>query len=308
MVERLRRDHGLAPRAREHLHLPADPAPDIERRDAGRAAGARRHRRHRRHLRARSGGSGPSRTSPRSSATSPRGRAGSSGRGPRWPRLHERRAQAAAWRAADGLAVPRLAPLSRDALRVWGVDAAGEAAIRATCASFVRVSPVNLVLSGLLRRPPDAASARRARPAPRPPGRRRRRSDRCPRSPIPPPCPRRSGRCWRRSAPPWPASPSSPASTGCSAPGRASSPTWRPCCGPHAATTRRPARPASGSWPRWTRRSPRSSPRCRRCPPPAASRPPPSSRRCWPRSTPIGRRVPEMVVFGRMLGDALPQP
>jgi len=61
-------------------------------------------------------------------------------------------AQAAAWRAADGLAVPRLAPLSRDALTVWGVDAAGEAAIRATCASFVRVSPVNLVLSGLLRR------------------------------------------------------------------------------------------------------------------------------------------------------------
>ena len=61
-------------------------------------------------------------------------------------------AQGAAWRAADGLAVPRLAPLSRDALRVWGVDAAGLAAIRATCASFVRVSPVNLVLSGLLRR------------------------------------------------------------------------------------------------------------------------------------------------------------
>lgn len=61
-------------------------------------------------------------------------------------------AQVAAWRAADGLAVPRLAPLSRDALRVWGVDAAGESAIRATCASFVRVSPVNLVLSGLLRR------------------------------------------------------------------------------------------------------------------------------------------------------------
>jgi hypothetical protein len=61
-------------------------------------------------------------------------------------------AQAAAWRAADGLAVPRLAPLSREALAVWGVDAAGEAVIRATCASFVRVSPVNLVLAGLLRR------------------------------------------------------------------------------------------------------------------------------------------------------------
>jgi len=62
------------------------------------------------------------------------------------------KAQVAAWRAAEGLAVPRLAPISRHALGVWGVDAHGEAAIRAACASFVRVSPVNLVLSGLLRR------------------------------------------------------------------------------------------------------------------------------------------------------------
>ena len=61
-------------------------------------------------------------------------------------------AQTAAWRAAERLSVPRLAPLSRDALAVWGVDAAGEAAIGAACASFVRVSPVNLVLSSLLRR------------------------------------------------------------------------------------------------------------------------------------------------------------
>jgi hypothetical protein len=35
---------------------------------------------------------------------------------------------------------------------VWDVDADGEASIRAACASFVRVSPVNLMLSGLLRR------------------------------------------------------------------------------------------------------------------------------------------------------------
>jgi hypothetical protein len=61
-------------------------------------------------------------------------------------------AQTAAWRAAEGLVVPPLAPISRDALRVWGVGASGERAIRAICASFVRVSPVNLVLSGLLRR------------------------------------------------------------------------------------------------------------------------------------------------------------
>ena len=61
-------------------------------------------------------------------------------------------AQTTAWRAADGLAVPRLSPISRDALRVFGVDAASEAAIRAVCDSFYRASPTNLVLSGLLRR------------------------------------------------------------------------------------------------------------------------------------------------------------
>jgi hypothetical protein len=78
------------------------------------------------------------------------------------------RAQVAARRAAEGLVVPHLAPISRDALRIWGVDPAGEAAIRAACASFVRVSPINLVLSGLLRRiltgdrpagPPDGEPA-----------------------------------------------------------------------------------------------------------------------------------------------------
>lgn len=51
-----------------------------------------------------------------------------------------------------GLAVPHLAPISREALAVWGVDAAGEASIRAVCDSFVRASPTNLMLSGMLRR------------------------------------------------------------------------------------------------------------------------------------------------------------
>ncbi len=68
------------------------------------------------------------------------------------PAFSSGRAQTAGWRAAEGLTLPRPAPISRDALGAWGVDAAGEAAIRATCTSFVRVSPVNLVLSGLLRR------------------------------------------------------------------------------------------------------------------------------------------------------------
>lgn len=68
------------------------------------------------------------------------------------PAFTSGRAQTAARRAADGLVVPRLAPISREALSVWGLDAAAEDAVRAACASFVRVSPINLVLSGLLRR------------------------------------------------------------------------------------------------------------------------------------------------------------
>ena len=62
------------------------------------------------------------------------------------------RAQTSAWRAADGLEVPRIPPIAHAALRVFGVDQAGETAIRAVCESFIRASPTNLVLSGLLRR------------------------------------------------------------------------------------------------------------------------------------------------------------
>ena len=84
------------------------------------------------------------------------------------------RAQTAAWRAADGVDGIRLPPISRDALRVWGVDDAGEAAIRAVCDSFIRASPTNLVLSGVLRRllagdRPSAGSAPDPSWAPPPP-------------------------------------------------------------------------------------------------------------------------------------------
>lgn len=92
------------------------------------------------------------------------------------PAFTSGQAQAAARHAVEGLEVPRLAPVSRDALRVWGVDADGEAAIRATCASFVRVSPINLMLSGLLRgllrgeRPSGAAGDETALATPAPLG------------------------------------------------------------------------------------------------------------------------------------------
>jgi hypothetical protein len=68
------------------------------------------------------------------------------------PAFASGRGQTAAWQAVERVEVPHLPPIARDALRVWGVDAAGEAAVGAACASFVRVSPVNLVLAGLLRR------------------------------------------------------------------------------------------------------------------------------------------------------------
>jgi hypothetical protein len=82
------------------------------------------------------------------------------------PAFASGQAQTAAWRAAERLSVPRLPPVCGDALRVWGVDAAGEAAIRAACASFVRVSPVNLVLAGLLRRLLAGEQPAGAAPAP----------------------------------------------------------------------------------------------------------------------------------------------
>jgi hypothetical protein len=61
-------------------------------------------------------------------------------------------AQTTAWRLMGALDAPPLPSLSAAALRVLGVDADGARAIRAACGSFVRVSPTNLVFSGLLRR------------------------------------------------------------------------------------------------------------------------------------------------------------
>ena len=68
------------------------------------------------------------------------------------PAFTSGRAQTAARRAADGLVVPRLAPISGEALSVWSLDAPAQDAARAACASFVRVAPINLVFAGLLRR------------------------------------------------------------------------------------------------------------------------------------------------------------
>lgn len=55
------------------------------------------------------------------------------------------------WRLAREVRIPPLPSVSAAALRVWGVDAAGLAAIRNIAENFVRVSPVNLMTGACLR-------------------------------------------------------------------------------------------------------------------------------------------------------------
>jgi hypothetical protein len=59
--------------------------------------------------------------------------------------------QEAAWACVNSLSLTPLAPVSRPALRLFGVDAEGEVAIRAACDTFVRVSPINMIFGGSLR-------------------------------------------------------------------------------------------------------------------------------------------------------------
>ena len=68
------------------------------------------------------------------------------------PAFASGRAQEAAWRITAEVDLPRVEPVPRESLPAWGVDAAAEATIRGICDSFIRVSPINLILAGLLRR------------------------------------------------------------------------------------------------------------------------------------------------------------
>jgi hypothetical protein len=68
------------------------------------------------------------------------------------PAFASGRAQEAAWRITAEVDLPRVQAVPRESLRTWGVDAAAEVTIRAVCDSFIRVSPINLILAGLLRR------------------------------------------------------------------------------------------------------------------------------------------------------------
>ncbi|MEQ9639077.1 MAG: hypothetical protein RIM84_03565 [Alphaproteobacteria bacterium] len=77
------------------------------------------------------------------------------------PVFRSGRAQETAWQLATDLDLEPLSPLPAGALQDWGADAQAVAAI---CDNFVRVSPQNMILAGLLRRllsgePPGGGSA-----------------------------------------------------------------------------------------------------------------------------------------------------
>ena len=66
------------------------------------------------------------------------------------PAFQSGAAQRAAHAAVQGLAVPPLMPIPREALTLWGVDEKGLAAIRGCAEGFVRVAPINMMFAGLM--------------------------------------------------------------------------------------------------------------------------------------------------------------
>ena len=64
-----------------------------------------------------------------------------------------------AWRLASMMPVAPLPPLTPEALRLLGVDAAGMQAIRNICDNFVRVAPINLLFAGAVERALEGAEA-----------------------------------------------------------------------------------------------------------------------------------------------------
>lgn len=68
------------------------------------------------------------------------------------PAFRSGAAQETGWRLAGETTLPPLPALTRQTLDGWGIAADDEAAIRGVCDSFIRVSPTNLVFAGLLRR------------------------------------------------------------------------------------------------------------------------------------------------------------
>ncbi len=67
------------------------------------------------------------------------------------PAFRSGAAQMAGERAAAGLELAPLLPVTRDALSVWGVEAQGLLTIRAVAEGFVRVAPTNMMFAGLVK-------------------------------------------------------------------------------------------------------------------------------------------------------------
>jgi hypothetical protein len=61
-------------------------------------------------------------------------------------------AQEAAWKLADSVDIDPLPPIPLDALAAWGLDARAIREARQVAEGFTRVSPVNLVFSAVMRR------------------------------------------------------------------------------------------------------------------------------------------------------------
>lgn len=68
------------------------------------------------------------------------------------PALSDGEPQTAAWALADGVTLDPLPPIPLDALAVWGIDPAGARDARQVAEGFTRVSPINLVFAGTMRR------------------------------------------------------------------------------------------------------------------------------------------------------------
>ncbi len=60
-------------------------------------------------------------------------------------------AQETAWRAVADVRIAPLAAIPRDALAVWGVDDKGLETVRSIADGFVRVAPVNMMFAGLVK-------------------------------------------------------------------------------------------------------------------------------------------------------------
>lgn len=67
------------------------------------------------------------------------------------PAFRSGAAQEAAWRVAADLPIEPIARIPRPSLEIWGLTPGDEASVRNICESFVRVSPTNMVFSALLK-------------------------------------------------------------------------------------------------------------------------------------------------------------